>query len=91
MSACSENWLTAPPSRALDNAIAGEVLGKKMKDGSLAKGQALQLPLYLAGNVTWLGIQAIPLGLPLFLLVCWVTFVILARVPLANIRMAGRL
>ena len=45
---------------------------------------AVQLPLYLAGNITWLGFQAIPLGLPLFLLVCWVTFIVLARVPLAK-------
>ena len=44
----------------------------------------VQLPLYLAGNVTWLGVQSIALGLPLFLLVCWATFVILARVPLAK-------
>ena len=45
---------------------------------------AVQFPLYLADKVGWLGFQAIPLGLPLFLLVCWATFVILVRVPLAK-------
>lgn len=44
---------------------------------------AVQLPLYLAGKTVWLGIAGIPLGVPLFLLTCWATFVILARVPLA--------
>lgn len=45
---------------------------------------AVQLPLWMAGEVGWLGFQAIPLGLPLFLLTCWITFVILVRVPLAK-------
>jgi len=45
---------------------------------------AVQLPLYLAGKTVWLGIAGIPLGLPLFLFTCWITFVIVARVPLAK-------
>jgi hypothetical protein len=45
---------------------------------------AIQIPLYLADEVTWLGLAGIPLGLPLFLLVCWLSFVILVRVPVAR-------
>ena len=45
---------------------------------------AVQLPLYFAGQVTWLGVVGIPLGLPLFLLTGWLSYLILRRVPVAR-------
>ena len=38
---------------------------------------AVQIPLYVAGRTTALGLANIPLGLPLFLIVCGLTWVIL--------------
>jgi hypothetical protein len=42
---------------------------------------AVQIPLYLAGAVSALGFAGIPLGVPLFLLTGWLTYLILARTP----------
>jgi hypothetical protein len=45
---------------------------------------AIQLPLYLAGSVTALGLINVPLGLPLFGFTCWLSFLVLKRVPPAR-------
>ncbi len=42
---------------------------------------AVQLPLYLAGAVTALGIVNIPLGIPLFAAGAWLTWLLVKRVP----------
>lgn len=38
---------------------------------------AVQVPLWLAGNVTWLGTMTLVLGVPLFALVCWISYLII--------------
>ena len=45
---------------------------------------AIQLPLYLAGAVTALGLINIPLGLPLFAFTCWLSYLVIKRVPTAR-------
>ncbi|MCU0264718.1 MAG: DUF3159 domain-containing protein [Actinomycetia bacterium] len=40
---------------------------------------AVQVPLYLTGQVAALGVVGIPLGLPLFMLTLWVTYLVLRR------------
>lgn len=42
---------------------------------------AVQIPLYLAGKTSMLGAVAVPLGLPLFFLTIWLTYVVVRRVP----------
>jgi hypothetical protein len=49
--------------------------------GMFALRLVVQIPLYLAGAVTALGFAGIPLGIPLFLLVGWLTYLVLARTP----------
>ena len=45
---------------------------------------AIQLPLYLAGAVTALGLINVPLGLPLFALTCWLSYKVIWKVPAAR-------
>ena len=45
---------------------------------------AIQLPLYLAGAVTALGLINVPLGLPLFAFTCWLSYLVIKRVPTAR-------
>ena len=45
---------------------------------------AVQVPLYLAGQVAVLGAVNVPLGLPLFGIVVWLSWLILRRVPVAH-------
>jgi hypothetical protein len=52
--------------------------------GMFALRFAIQLPLYLAGAVTALGFVNIPLGLPLFAFTCWLSYLVIRRVPVAR-------
>jgi hypothetical protein len=45
---------------------------------------AVQVPLYLAGQVAVLGAVNVGLGLPLFGIVVWLSWLILRRVPVAH-------
>jgi Protein of unknown function (DUF3159) len=45
---------------------------------------AVQVPLYLAGRAEALGVVNIPLGLPLFGLAAWLTWLLVQRVPVAR-------
>lgn len=45
---------------------------------------AVQVPLYLAGQVAVLGAVNVPLGLPLFGIVVWLSWLMLRRVPVAH-------
>jgi hypothetical protein len=49
--------------------------------GMFAVRVAVQLPLYLAGAVTVLGFVNIALGIPLFAVAVWATWVLVRRVP----------
>jgi hypothetical protein len=44
----------------------------------------VQVPLYLAGKVAVLGAVNVPLGLPLFGIVVWLSWLVLRRVPVAH-------
>lgn len=48
--------------------------------GAFALRLAVQVPLYLAESVTWLGVARLTMGLPLWSLVLWLTW-ILVRSP----------
>ena len=52
--------------------------------GVFAVRLAVQVPLYLAGRAEALGVVNIPLGLPLFGLAVWLTWVLVRRVPVAH-------
>lgn len=43
----------------------------------------VQAPLYLAGAVVWLGIARVAMGLPLFALAAWLTWLLVRRLPSA--------
>jgi len=45
---------------------------------------AVQLPLYLAGAVVALGIARTAMGLPLFALGLWLTYLLVRRAPPAG-------
>lgn len=45
---------------------------------------AVQVPLFLAGKVSVLGAANVPLGLPLFALVVWLSWLVLRRVPVTR-------
>lgn len=45
---------------------------------------AIQLPLYLVGNVNALGIARLVMGYPLFIACAWGTWLIIKRVPVAK-------
>ncbi len=45
---------------------------------------AVQLPLYLAGNVNALGVARLIMGYPLFIACAWGTWLIIKRVPVAK-------
>lgn len=44
----------------------------------------VQVPLYLLGMTTTLGLLSVPLGIPLFALVAYLTWLIVRRVPVAR-------
>ena len=50
---------------------------------------AVQLPLYLAGALLPLGIAKTAMGLPIFLLAIWLTFLVLRRGEEANARLSS--
>ncbi|CAB4561099.1 MAG: DUF3159 domain-containing protein [Actinobacteria bacterium] len=45
---------------------------------------AVQLPLYLSGNVNALGIARLIMGYPLFIACAWATWLVIKRVPVAK-------
>lgn len=45
---------------------------------------AVQLPLYLAGNVNALGVARLIMGYPLFIACAWATWLVIKRVPVAR-------
>ncbi len=50
---------------------------------------AVQLPLYLAGALLALGIAKTAMGLPIFLLAIWLTFLVLRRGEEAEARLSS--
>jgi len=52
--------------------------------GVFALRLAVQVPLYLSGHATVLGAANVPLGLPLFGVAVWLSWLVLRRVPKAT-------
>jgi hypothetical protein len=52
--------------------------------GMFAVRLVVQVPLYLLGKTTVLGLVSVPLGLPLFGITIWLTWLVVRRVPVAH-------
>ena len=49
----------------------------------------VQYPLYKTNHINWLGTARLVMGTPLFLLVCWGTWLILRKVPTVKVESAA--
>ena len=57
--------------------------------GLFAARLAVQVPLYLDGDVGWLGTARLVMGIPLWALVLWLTWILVRRPATAGPRPAA--